>query len=240
MTTADALTLRNLTAGYNGIAAIRDVDLVVHAGELVTLLGPNGAGKTTTLLTVCGVVSPMHGEVLLGGQRVPAGRPHVLARRGLGHVPENRGLFFELTAAQNMRLATKSKVEVDRVLELFPALPALMGRRAGVLSGGEQQMLAIARALARRPRVLMVDELSLGLAPLVVQSLLASLRNAVDDDGIAVLLIEQHIELALGAADRAYVLNHGRIALEGSAESLKNERALIESSYLGDLDEVVS
>jgi branched-chain amino acid transport system ATP-binding protein len=220
------LVLRKLTAGYNGIAAIREIDLVVRPGELVTLLGPNGAGKTTTLLTACGVVAPMSGEVLLHGTPAPHGRPHLLARRGLGHVPENRGLFFELTAMQNLRLATKSRREIDRVLEMFPALPPLMNRRA--------------RALAQRPSVLMVDELSLGLAPLIVRNLLESVRRVVDEDGIAVLLIEQHVELALGVADRAYILNHGRIALEGTAEALGKERALIASSYLGDLDEVVS
>ncbi len=161
-------------------------------------------------------------------------RPHLVARDGLAHVPEDRSLFFGLTVKENLRLgAAKGSADIAQALEYFPALEPILSRRAGLLSGGEQQMLAMGRALTVRPRLLMVDEMSLGLAPIIVERLLPVLRSIADSTGAGVLVVEQHVHLALEVADRAYVLSHGNLALEGSAADLSANRHLLESSYLG-------
>jgi branched-chain amino acid transport system ATP-binding protein len=228
------LDVRGLRAGYDGIPVVRDLDLHVDAGEVVALLGPNGAGKTTTLLAVSAVVPLLGGEVDVVGRSVAGRRPHHLAREGLGHVPEDRALFFQLTVRENLRLGRRGGgAGLDRVLELFPALVPLLDRRAGLLSGGEQQMLALGRALLGEPRLLMVDEMSLGLAPIIVERLLPVLRTIADDSGCGVLLVEQHVQMALGVADRAVVLNHGQAVLSGTAAALAADRELVASSYLG-------
>jgi branched-chain amino acid transport system ATP-binding protein len=234
------LTLNDLATGYDGVAVVRNLDLHVDSGEIVALLGANGAGKTTTLLCVSAINPILGGRVELFGESVGRTRnPHVLARRGLAHVLEDRALFFQLTVAENLRLGATAGADIDRSLEYFPALRPLLRRRAGLLSGGEQQMLALGRALATRPRLLMVDEMSLGLAPIVVERLLPTIRQVVDDTGAGVLLVEQHVHLALGIADRGYVLSHGDLVMEGSAADLQADAHLLRSSYLGaaELDE---
>jgi len=229
------LELAGLHAGYDGVAVVRDLDLSVREGEIVALLGPNGAGKTTTLLTVSGLLPSLAGTIdILGGGPPSTRRPHEVARRGVAHVPEHRALFFDLTARENLRLGTVGRsADLDLVFEYFPALVGLLDRRAGLLSGGEQQMLALGRALAGSPRLLMVDEMSLGLAPIIVEGLLPVLRRISDETGAGILLVEQHVNLALDLADRGYVLSHGDLVLHGSASDLASRTELLESSYLG-------
>ncbi len=232
--TVPMLEVTDLTAGYFGIPAVRDVELQVARGEVVALLGPNGAGKTTTLSTVAGLLKPLSGEVLFDGEAIGGRAPERLAREGLSMVPEDRALFFDLTARENLRLATRGEsMTVAEVLEMLPELEKCLGRRAGVLSGGEQQMLTLARGLMSRPRLLLVDEMSLGLAPVIVERLMPVLRRAAEQHGTAVLFVEQHVPQALELADRAYVMVNGRIVLEGTAADLRNRRDLLEASYLG-------
>ena len=229
-----ALQLTGLTAGHHGVPVVRGLHLRVEPGEVVALLGPNGAGKTTTLLTASGLLPPIAGEVQVLGRNVNGMRAHQIARLGVAHVPEDRSLFFDLTVHENLRLGRGSgKADVQRALGWFPALEPLLGRRAGLLSGGEQQMLAMARALAGAPRLLMVDEMSLGLAPIIVQQLLPVLRRIATDTGAGVLVVEQHVGLVLDIADRACVLSHGNVTFEGSASELRTDRELLERSYLG-------
>jgi branched-chain amino acid transport system ATP-binding protein len=229
------LRLDGLHAGYGKATVVRDLDLHVDEGEIVALLGPNGAGKTTTLLTISGFLAPLGGRIEVLGATLGRSRPDEVAARGVAHVTEDRSLFYGLTVAQNLRLGRRRGMprRADDVLELFPALRACLHRRAGLLSGGEQQMLALARALASAPRLLMVDEMSLGLAPVVVERLVGSLTRVAREDGVGVLLVEQHVELALDLADRAYVLNHGRLVLEGPAGELARRADLLEAGYLG-------
>jgi branched-chain amino acid transport system ATP-binding protein len=233
------LAIDGLRAGYGGTPVVRDLDLHVDAGEVVALLGPNGAGKTTTLLTISGLLPVIAGSIDVLGARLPSRRTrsHRLSRRGLAHVPEDRALFGQLTARENLRVAgargRRGQAKADRAVEWFPELEPLLDRQAALLSGGEQQMLALARALVTEPKLLMVDEMSLGLAPLVVERLLPVLRTAADELGAGVLLVEQHVHLALEVADRAYLLDHGRLAAEGTTAELAERPELLESSYLG-------
>lgn len=224
-----------VSAGYSGAAVVQNLDLEVSAGEVVALLGPNGAGRTTTLLTISGFLPAISGEVFVLGALVPAGRPHLVARRGLAHVPEDRAIFRSLTVLENLQLGARSRKDraVERVLELFPELEPILKRRAGLLSGGEQQMLTLGRAIAWQPKVLLVDEMSLGLAPIIVQRLLTVLRQIADSAGVGVLFVEQHVELALRTADRAYVLNRGELVMAGNAADLLRDQDRLEASYLG-------
>lgn len=232
---AAVLEIDALDTGYLGAPVVRNLTMHVDPGEVVALLGPNGAGKTSTLLAVSGINPILSGSIRIDGRSIERVKPHRISRRGVAHVPEDRALFFDQTVHENLRLGSKrGKVDIDSALEHFPALRPLLTRKAGYLSGGEQQMLSLARALNGRPRLLMVDEMSLGLAPVVVESLLPILRTAADDIGTAVVIVEQHVHMALGIADRAYVLSHGELVVSGSAEQLAQRADLLESSYLGD------
>ncbi len=237
------LELSGLRAGYGGVAVVHDVVLHVSAGEVVALLGANGAGKSTTLQAISGLVSVLGGEVRFQGTSVGHGRKRsaaaaaALARAGLVHVPEDRGLFPDLTGEEHLRLARprgSRAGDLAAVTDRFPALARVMDRRAGLLSGGEQQMLALAKALVARPRVLLVDELSLGLAPLVVRGLLPVLREIADEDGLGILLVEQHVRLALAVADRGYVMKRGRMVMAGGAAELARRIDELEAGYLGE------
>jgi len=216
-----------LRAGYGNVEIVRGLDLTIEPGEVVAVLGPNGAGKTTTLLTLSGELEPLGGDVAVLGftGHTPL---HVLARKGLALVSQERAVLMNLTAVENLRV---SRCDVGRAIELFPELEPHLGRRVGLLSGGQQQMLALARALARGPSLLLVDELSLGLAPLIVERLLAAVRAAADD-GVGVLLVEQHVQKAMNVADRVLVMRRGAIVLAGRTDELRDRTDDIRDAYL--------
>jgi branched-chain amino acid transport system ATP-binding protein len=218
---------RALTAGYGGTPAIHDVDLEARAGEVVALLGANGAGKTTSLLALAGELTPMSGTVTFHGD-ARRRRLHQRARQGLGFLTEERCVFMQLTGWQNLKLG---RGRPEKALQLFPELEEHLDKKVGLLSGGQQQMLALGRVLASAPRVLLADELSLGLAPMVVERLLGAVRAAADD-GVAVILVEQHVRQALAVADRVQVLRRGRVVLSGDADDLRGDPDGIAAHYL--------
>jgi branched-chain amino acid transport system ATP-binding protein len=226
------LEARGLSAGYGPIPVVKALDLSVRAGEIVTLLGANGAGKTTTLMALAGLLPPSQGEVFLLGRSTRAAL-HERSRAGLAYVPEQRGIFRNLSTMENLRLG---RGDPELALNLMPELRPLIHRRAGLLSGGEQQMLSVARALASRPAVLMCDELSLGLAPLIVYRLLQAIQAAAGQ-GVGVLLVEQHVRAALQVAHRAYVLRRGTLVISGSASEVRARLDEVESSYLSSATE---
>jgi branched-chain amino acid transport system ATP-binding protein len=229
------LAITDLDAGYLEVPAVRELSLSVGGGEVVALLGPNGAGKTTTLSTIAGLLAPIRGSIVFDGKEIGGQSADKLAREGLALVPEDRALFPGLTTRENLRLARRGEaLSESELVALLPELEKCLGRKAAVLSGGEQQMLALGRALIARPRLLLVDEMSLGLAPVIVERLMPVLRRIAEELGSAVVFVEQHIPLALELADRVYVLNHGRMVLEGLAADLRGRRALLEASYLGE------
>jgi branched-chain amino acid transport system ATP-binding protein len=229
---APVISARSLSIGYGRIPVVRDLDLEVHPGEVVCLLGANGAGKTTTLLGLAGELPPLDGTIEWLGR--PTRSPlHVRAREGLSFVPEERSIIRGLNVLENLKIGRGS---VEAALEFAPALEALLKRPAGLLSGGEQQMLTLARALAGEPKLLLADELSLGLAPLMVERLLTAVQEAAKR-GVAVLLVEQHVRSALTVSDRAVVLRRGQITLSGDANDLMGRIDEIEASYLAEVEE---
>ena len=233
---ADAvLAVETLTAGYDEAAVIRDVELTVGAGEVVALLGANGAGKTTTLRAISGTVRTS-GDVLLDGQKVFRRTPEAMARRGIAHVPEGRGTFSTLSVLDNLRLGAwvhgnASPRDLAHVFEFFPRLYERRQQQAGLLSGGEQQMLALGRAMMAKPRLLLIDEPSLGLAPLAAREIFDVLVR-MNESGTTVVVVEQNATMALQAAQHAFVLETGRVVLSGKAADLQRD-ASVRRSYLG-------
>ncbi|MGI5459183.1 ABC transporter ATP-binding protein [Streptomyces sp. CA-249302] len=236
MTGRELLTCEGVEAGYTkGRPVVRAFDLKLLPGEITVLLGPNGAGKTTLLTTLAGLLPRLGGSVTLDGRQTHAGRAREVARRGLVLVPDDRALFTQLTVRDNLTLARRRRGgTLDQVLDYFPALGKRLKIAAGMLSGGEQQMLALGRAMIQNPRVLLIDELSMGLAPVIVEELLPIVRRIAEDTGAAVVLVEQHVRLALDLADRAVVLVHGDTLLSGSAATLVADPGLLERAYLGE------
>jgi branched-chain amino acid transport system ATP-binding protein len=232
------LELRDVDVLYGRVQALRGVSLHVQSGEVVALIGSNGAGKTTTLRAISGLVRPARGEVLLDSRPIHTLGAELIARRGVAHAPEGRRLFSRMTVRENLEMGAFSRrdgselrADYDRVYELFPRLRERSTQLAGSLSGGEQQMVAIGRALMARPRVLLLDEPSLGLAPILVDAIFEVIRE-INATGTTILLIEQNALLALDVARRAYVLETGSIALSGSAAELQQSEA-VQRAYLG-------
>jgi branched-chain amino acid transport system ATP-binding protein len=230
------LELDSIEARYGPVQALHDVSLTVGEGEVVAVLGANGAGKTTTLRAISGTVS-RSGTIELEGKQLRGG-PAAAARAGIAHVPEGRGTFVELTVTENLRLGAytrrdrKVKADIARVTGFFPWMAERGGQRAGTLSGGEQQMLALARALMSRPRLLLLDEPSLGLAPMIVRDFFATVRRLNEEEGLTVLVVEQDARIALRSSARAYVLEVGRVALTGTSAELQGDES-VRRSYLG-------
>jgi branched-chain amino acid transport system ATP-binding protein len=227
------LEVKSLSAGYGKVQVLWDVDLSVGDNEIVALVGPNGAGKTTMLRAISGIVPVRSGEVTFDGSALAGKSIEAIVGLGVAHVPEGRRLFPGLSVRDNLRLGgwVGDNRDIERVVELFPALRDRMNQATGNMSGGEQQMCAIARGLMSKPKVLMIDELSLGLAPVIVDEILERLPG-IAESGTAVLLVEQDVDAALTIATRAYVLETGRIVLSGESESLLNDQR-VQESYLG-------
>ena len=233
------LTVESIDVFYGAVQALRGVSLTVNAGEVVTLIGSNGAGKTTTLNAVCGLVRPRAGRVLYRAVDIARTPTHELVKQGLVMAPEGRGIFPNLTIAENMDLGayTRSdkagiKADAERGYTLFPRLKERINQKAGTLSGGEQQMLAIARALMARPKLLLLDEPSLGLAPLLVKTIFDTI-DAINKEGVSILLVEQNANAALKHSKRAYVLQTGTICKQGDSEALRTDPA-VRAAYLGE------
>lgn len=229
------LQVNSLTTGHNGVAVVHDVNLMVERGEVVALLGANGAGKTTLLHTIAGLLPTINGTVFFNDQPVTGLSTHQIVRQGLSLLPENRGIFYQLTVAENLRLYKRQggAVKVEEVFEYLPALKPLVERKAGLLSGGEQQMLSLGCRFIADPKLMLIDEMSLGLAPIIFQRMLPVLTQFAADRGVGVLLVEQHVHLALKSSSRAYVLNRGELTFSGTANALQNQRQFLESNYMG-------
>ena len=232
------LEARSLHAGYGETRVLHGIDFTVEQGGVTALLGANGAGKTTALRAICGMVRTS-GEILLGGERIDGKATEDIVQRGVAHVPDGRGTFFELTVEENLRLGAyirRNRQDVlrdfERVFDYFPRLRERLRQQAGTLSGGEQQMLAIARALLLQPRLLLLDEPSFGLAPLIVEEIFTIMRRIREDEGVSILLVEQNASLALDIAEQAYLLETGRIVISGPAREISRDES-IRRSYLG-------
>ncbi|WP_310399232.1 ABC transporter ATP-binding protein [Nocardia kruczakiae] len=230
------LECRGLDAGYiKGSPVVRGLDLVLEAGTVTAILGPNGAGKTTVLLTVAGLQPSLGGGVLMNGQTLRKGSARTAARKGVVLVPDDRALFTGLTTRDNLALCRhRGGMTIEQVLDFFPSLAKRYKVEAGKLSGGEQQMLAVGRALMLGPRVLLIDELSMGLAPVIVEELLPIVRRVATETEAAVVLVEQHVRLALGVADHAVVLAHGAAVLSRPAAELIGDPSVLERAYMGE------
>ena len=234
------LTVHELSVYYGAIQALRDVSFTVSEGEIVSLIGANGAGKSTTLRAISGVIRPSAGSIVHDGKPIGELPPHRIARLGIAHVPEGRGVFANMSVRENLEMGAytrSSRKEVaesfERVFDLFPRLAERAGQSAGTLSGGEQQMLAIGRGLVQRPDLLLLDEPSMGLSPLLVSEIFRMIVE-INRAGTTILLVEQNASMALAVADRAYVLEAGEIALEGKASELR-EDPKVRAAYLGDV-----
>lgn len=233
------LELKDLKVNYGGIKAVKGIDLTVNEGELVCLIGANGAGKTTTLKAICGLVKASEGKVLYQGENITGTRSFELVRRGLAMVPEGRGIFGQLTIEENLAMGAYTrndhaeiKADMEKVFSLFPRLRERRKQAAGTLSGGEQQMLAMGRAILSRPKLLLLDEPSMGLAPLMVKKVFETVR-AISAQGVTILLIEQNAKVALQISNRGYVMESGSISLSGEAKSLLDDPKVREA-YLGE------
>jgi branched-chain amino acid transport system ATP-binding protein len=236
-TEAPLLRLSGLEVRYGAIPALRDVDLVVHEGEIVALLGANGAGKTTALRTISSLVHPAQGGVFFDGARIDDLPPHEVMALGIGHVPEGRRIFPRMTVLENLEIGAyrrrgEMRSDIEHIFKLFPILKERQGQNGGTLSGGEQQMLAIGRALMSRPRLLLLDEPSMGLAPLIVEAIFDIIER-IRDEGTTVLLVEQNAAQALQLADRGYVLENGSVVMDDDAESLLGDER-VRVAYLGE------
>lgn len=230
------LTVTNLQIAYGGIQAVKGISFEVNAGELVSLIGANGAGKTSTLNCLGGLLKPAGGEILYQGKNLLSIPIHDRVKHGLALVPEGRGIFSKLTVAENLRMGAYHRQlhesELDQAFERFPRLYERKTQLAGTLSGGEQQMLAIVRALLSKPKLLLLDEPSMGLAPIMVEKIFATISE-VTQEGVAVLLVEQNAKAALALAQRAYVMESGKISLEGDAKALAADER-VRAAYLGE------
>ena len=234
------LDIKTLDVGYGAVTALRSVSLNVGAAEVVALLGANGAGKSTLLRAISGVVRAKHGEIVFDGTPITRLPPAQIVRSGIAHSPEGRRVFPGLTVAENLRLGAAARgaataewtADREKFYDLFPVLRERMNQTAGTLSGGEQQMLAVSRALMARPRLLLLDEPSLGVAPLIVRALFKALA-ALKANGMTMLLVEQDVRMALSLADRAYVLRTGSVVLSGTAAELKADQEGVAAAYLG-------
>jgi branched-chain amino acid transport system ATP-binding protein len=233
-----ALEVQGVNTYYGNIHALRDVSLAVRDGEIVTLIGANGAGKSTTLRTISGILQPRDGRVLLDGQPITGLPPHEIVERGICQVPEGRRIFSRMTVLENLEMGAFARkdrgqipTDMERVFDLFPRLKERIGQKGGTLSGGEQQMLAIGRALMSRPQILLLDEPSMGLAPILVETIFRTVRE-INQQGVTVLLVEQNALMALQVANRGYVLETGAIVLDDTAANLR-ENETVQKAYLG-------
>jgi branched-chain amino acid transport system ATP-binding protein len=223
-----------VSVGYGTLTVARDVELVLEPHEVTAVLGPNGAGKTTLMMTIAGFLKPIEGEVRVAGRTMKVGSPREMSRAGVVLVPDHRALFTQLTTRQNLELAARRGApSITDVFDLFPSLGERAGVKAGALSGGEQQMLAVGRALVQGPKVLLIDEMSMGLAPIVVERLIPTVRTVADETGAAVVLVEQHVHIALEVADRAMIIVHGDVTSSGPASDVRADALAIEAAYLG-------
>ncbi|WP_405136544.1 ABC transporter ATP-binding protein [Nocardia sp. NBC_01388] len=227
------LACSSLAVGYHANTVARDIEFALPSSTVLAVLGPNGAGKTTLLNTMAGFLKRRGGSVTVGTTPLVNGDPRHANRNGVVLVPDDRALFTDLTVHDNLKVACKDESAIDAAMDLFPALRKRLKVRCGDLSGGEQQMLAMARAMVQKPRVLLIDEMSMGLAPVIVEELLPVVRRIADDTASVVVLVEQHVRLALEIADEALVLVHGEVRLQGPAGDLRADPDRLREAYLG-------